>query len=73
MISALETLEALAKHNDREDSEVLDLQKTIEKFEQEKQQRIRDKENLEKDIIDLEENYKKEIDELYKIVKIWHC
>lgn len=48
MISALETLEALAKHNDKESSEISELHKTIERFEQEKQQRIRDKQNLEK-------------------------
>lgn len=69
VISALETLEALAKHNDNDNTEIMDLQKTIERFELEKQQRNRDKENLERDILDLEENYKKEIDELCRIVE----
>uniref|UniRef100_A0A914H0G9 RILP-like protein n=1 Tax=Globodera rostochiensis TaxID=31243 RepID=A0A914H0G9_GLORO len=69
VISALETLEALAKYNDKESSELLDLQKTIERFEQEKQQRLRDKDNLERDFMDLEENYRQEIDELCKIVQ----
>lgn len=48
VLSALETLEALAKHNDQEISETMELQKTVERFEQEKQRRIRDKEILEK-------------------------
>ncbi|KAL3108619.1 hypothetical protein niasHT_015541 [Heterodera trifolii] len=69
VISALETLEALAKYNDKESSELVDLQKTIERFEQEKQQRLRDKDNLEKDFMELEDNYKQEIDELCKIVQ----
>jgi len=48
VISALETLEALAKYNDKDNCEIIDLQKTIQRFEQEKQQRIKDKEILER-------------------------
>ncbi|KAL7075549.1 hypothetical protein ACQ4LE_005036 [Meloidogyne hapla] len=69
VISALETLEALAKYNDKDNSEIIDLQKTIERFEQEKQQRIKDKEVLERDFIELEDSYKKEIDDLCKIIQ----
>nr|CAD2141117.1 unnamed protein product [Meloidogyne enterolobii] len=69
VISALETLEALAKYNDKDNCEIIDLQKTIQRFEQEKQQRIKDKEILERDFIELEESYKKEIDDLCKIIQ----
>lgn len=48
MICALETLEAFAKNNDRDNSEILDLQKSIEHFQSEKLHRIREKENMEK-------------------------
>jgi hypothetical protein len=48
IISALETLEALARRNEKENSEIFDLHKKIERFEHEKQQRLRDKENLER-------------------------
>ncbi|CAK5091429.1 unnamed protein product [Meloidogyne enterolobii] len=69
VISALETLEALAKYNDKDNCEIIDLQKTIQRFEQEKQQRIKDKEILERDFIELEDSYKKEIDDLCKIIQ----
>nr|CAD2135853.1 unnamed protein product [Meloidogyne enterolobii] len=32
VISALETLEALAKYNDKDNCEIIDLQKTIQRF-----------------------------------------
>jgi flagellar assembly factor FliW len=41
-------LEALARRNEKENSEIFDLHKKIERFEHEKQQRLRDKENLER-------------------------
>jgi len=48
VICALETLEALAKNNDRENAELVDLQNCVERLQREKTQRSRDKENLEK-------------------------
>ncbi|KAF7639576.1 hypothetical protein Mgra_00000905 [Meloidogyne graminicola] len=69
VISALETLEALAKYNDKDNNEIIDLQKSIERFEHEKQQRMKDKELLERDFIELEEGYKKEIEDLCKIIQ----
>lgn len=48
MICALETLEAFAKNNDRENNEIVDLQKSIEILQNEKGQRNREKENIEK-------------------------
>ncbi|KAI1731700.1 hypothetical protein Ddc_00533 [Ditylenchus destructor] len=69
VICALETLEALVKNNDRDNTDIVDLQKTIEKLEHEKIQRIRDKDILEKDVADLEDNYKREIEDLCRRVK----
>uniref|UniRef100_A0A915CUX5 RH1 domain-containing protein n=1 Tax=Ditylenchus dipsaci TaxID=166011 RepID=A0A915CUX5_9BILA len=70
VICALETLEALAKNNDRDNAEIMDLQKGIERLQQEKIQRLRDKDTLERhDVSDLEENYKKEIEDLCRAVK----
>uniref|UniRef100_A0A914ECY3 RILP-like protein n=1 Tax=Acrobeloides nanus TaxID=290746 RepID=A0A914ECY3_9BILA len=62
--SALETLYAFANVNEKENAQIIDLQKTIECLEKEKQRRMQDKLRLEKDIDELEESYKKEIDEL---------
>lgn len=39
VISALETLESLANNNERENEEILSLQKTVERLENEKQAR----------------------------------
>ncbi|KAH7676206.1 Protein RILP-1 a, partial [Aphelenchoides avenae] len=69
VISALETLEALAKHNDEGNAEILDLQRTVARLEQEKHLRLKDKSIFEKDVAELEENYKREIDDLYEVVK----
>lgn len=48
VISALETLEALAKHNDEGNAEILDLQRTVARLEQEKHLRLKDKSIFEK-------------------------
>lgn len=65
----METLEALAKNNDSDNAEIIELQRTVEHLQNEKLQRVHEKENLEKDVADLEEHYKKEIDELCRLVK----
>jgi chromosome segregation ATPase len=69
VISALETLEALAKHNDSTNGEILDLQQAVSRLEQEKNLRQKSKANLERDVAELEENYRREIDELWAMVK----
>lgn len=43
MISALETLESLANHNERENEEILSLRKTVERLENEKQAKQQDR------------------------------
>lgn len=61
VVSALETLEALAKRNNDDNAERLELQRSVERLQSDKVQRARDKENLERDFADLEEAYKAEI------------
>lgn len=43
MISALETLESLANHNEKENEEILMLKKTVESLENEKQVKQQDR------------------------------
>ncbi|VDK68172.1 unnamed protein product, partial [Anisakis simplex] len=43
VISALETLESLANHNERENEEIVSLRKTVERLENEKQAKRQDK------------------------------
>uniref|UniRef100_A0A914D989 RILP-like protein n=1 Tax=Acrobeloides nanus TaxID=290746 RepID=A0A914D989_9BILA len=69
VISALETLEAFANVNEKENAQIIDLQKTIECLEKEKQLRMQDKLRLEKDIVEVEESFKKEIDELWSMIR----
>lgn len=48
VVSALETLEALAKNNDQVNGEVTELKSTIDRLESERLSRNRDKEQFEK-------------------------
>ncbi|KAI6220582.1 hypothetical protein M3Y99_01603800 [Aphelenchoides fujianensis] len=69
VVSALETLEALAKNNERVNSEISELQKTVDRLQNERLAKLRDKENFEKDMIELEESLKKENDDLWQMVR----
>lgn len=68
VISALEALEALVKNREKDQSEIFDLKQFVSKFDDERRQRKNEKTALEKDIIELEDNYKKEINELYQAI-----
>ncbi|MFH4978225.1 hypothetical protein AB6A40_004934 [Gnathostoma spinigerum] len=69
VISALETLEALASNNDRENDEIINLRKTVERLENDKQLRQQDRDKFEAELETVEENYKKEINDLWVMVK----
>ncbi|VDK84487.1 unnamed protein product, partial [Litomosoides sigmodontis] len=69
VISALETLESLANHNEKENEEVLMLKKTVERLENEKQMKQQDRIKFELELEAVEENYRKEIDDLWSMVK----
>ncbi|KIH61410.1 hypothetical protein ANCDUO_08322 [Ancylostoma duodenale] len=69
VISALETLESLANNNERENEEILSLQKTVERLEQEKQARQLQTAKFEEELDQVEETYKKDINELRLMVK----
>jgi cell division protein FtsB len=69
VVSALETLEALAKNNERTNSEVTELKTTIERLESERTLRSRDKEHFEKEMMEFEESIKRENQELWEMVK----
>ncbi|VDO20462.1 unnamed protein product [Brugia timori] len=93
VISALETLESLANHNEKENEEILMLKKTVERLENEKQMKQQDRIKFElmgfihlsfihfvkygevaqyqklQELEAVEENYRKEIDDLWSMVK----
>lgn len=85
VVSALETLEALAKNNDQVNGEVNELKSTIERLEAERLSRNRDKEHFEKvvlsicplecfflflkEMVEFEETLKKENEDLWRITK----
>ncbi|KAK6101568.1 JNK/SAPK-associated protein-1 family protein [Brugia pahangi] len=69
VISALETLESLANHNEKENEEILMLKKTVERLENEKQMKQQDRIKFELELEAVEENYRKEIDDLWSMVK----
>ncbi|KAI6176522.1 hypothetical protein M3Y97_00807300 [Aphelenchoides bicaudatus] len=69
VVSALETLEALAKNNDRVNSEVTELKTTIDRLESERSTRNKDKEHFEKEMVEFEETLKRENDDLWNMVK----
>ncbi|KAK6025973.1 hypothetical protein OSTOST_08111 [Ostertagia ostertagi] len=69
VISALETLESLANNNERENEEILSLQKTVERLEHEKQARQLQTAKFEEELDQVEETYKKDINELRQMVK----
>ncbi|KAI6214647.1 hypothetical protein M3Y94_00293100 [Aphelenchoides besseyi] len=69
VVSALETLEALAKNNELVNAEIADLQKTIDGLQNERISKNRDKENFERDMIELEESLKRENDDLWQMVR----
>ncbi|VDD89849.1 unnamed protein product [Enterobius vermicularis] len=69
VISALETLEALANKNERENDEILTLRQTVERLEHEKHAKNQDRLKFEMELEAVEENYRKEIDDLWKMVK----
>uniref|UniRef100_A0A0K0FNY2 RILP-like protein homolog (inferred by orthology to a D. melanogaster protein) n=1 Tax=Strongyloides venezuelensis TaxID=75913 RepID=A0A0K0FNY2_STRVS len=69
VISALETLESLAKKNSEESDEVMTLKNTIHILENEKRLRLKERNSFEAELEQIEDNYKKEIMELKGIVK----
>lgn len=69
VISALETLESLANNNERENEEIITLQKTVERLEHEKQTRHLQTAKFEEELDQVEETYKKDINELRLMVK----
>ncbi|KAM3723446.1 RILP-like protein [Dirofilaria immitis] len=69
VISALETLESFANHNEKENEEILMLKKTVERLENEKQVKQQDRIKFELELEAVEENYRKEIDDLWSMVK----
>ncbi|CAI2348018.1 unnamed protein product [Caenorhabditis sp. 36 PRJEB53466] len=69
VISALETLEALASGNDRENEEILRLSKAVERLEQEKHQRNQQHLKFEEELEQVEKTYRKDIDDLQQMVK----
>lgn len=69
VISALETLEAMAAGNDRENEEILRLSKAVERLEQEKHQRNQQHLKFEEDLEQVEKTYRKDIDDLQQMVK----
>uniref|UniRef100_A0A8R1Y3N5 RH1 domain-containing protein n=1 Tax=Onchocerca volvulus TaxID=6282 RepID=A0A8R1Y3N5_ONCVO len=69
VISALETLESLANHNEKENEEILMLKKAVERLENEKQMKQQDRIKFELELEAIEENYRKEIDDLWSMVK----
>uniref|UniRef100_A0A0K0DXG3 RH1 domain-containing protein n=1 Tax=Strongyloides stercoralis TaxID=6248 RepID=A0A0K0DXG3_STRER len=69
VISALETLESLAKKNSEESDEVMMLKNTIHILENEKKLRLKERNSFEAELEQIEDNYKKEIMELKGIVK----
>uniref|UniRef100_A0A1I7ZA99 RILP-like protein homolog n=1 Tax=Steinernema glaseri TaxID=37863 RepID=A0A1I7ZA99_9BILA len=69
VISALETLESLANFNEKENEEIIDLQKTIDRLENDKQIKMQDRMRFDLELEQVEENYKKEINDLWAMVK----
>ncbi|MCP9259533.1 RILP (Rab7-Interacting Lysosomal Protein) [Dirofilaria immitis] len=68
VISALETLESFANHNEKENEEILMLKKTVERLENEKQVKQQDRIKFELELEAVEENYRKEIDDLWSML-----
>uniref|UniRef100_A0A1I7XSE6 RILP-like protein 1 n=1 Tax=Heterorhabditis bacteriophora TaxID=37862 RepID=A0A1I7XSE6_HETBA len=69
VISALETLESLANNNERENEQILALQKTVERLEHEKQAKQQQSAKFEEELDQVEETYKRDINELRVMVK----
>lgn len=69
VISALETLEAMAAGNDRENEEIMRLSKAVERLEQEKHQRNQQHLKFEEELDQIEKTYRKDIDDLQQMVK----
>ncbi|PIC38503.1 hypothetical protein B9Z55_010498 [Caenorhabditis nigoni] len=69
VISALETLEAMAAGNDRENEEIMRLSKAVERLEQEKHQRNQQHLKFEEELEQVEKTYRKDIDDLQQMVK----
>ncbi|VDN29992.1 unnamed protein product [Gongylonema pulchrum] len=69
VIAALETLESLANHNEKENEEILMLKKAVERLENDKQVKQQDRIKFEMELEAVEENYRKEIDDLWSTVK----
>ncbi|KJH48959.1 hypothetical protein DICVIV_04929 [Dictyocaulus viviparus] len=69
VISALETLESLANNNERENEEIVTLQKTVERLEREKHTRHLQTAKFEEELDQVEETYKRDISELRSMVK----
>ncbi|KAF8358907.1 rilp-1 [Pristionchus pacificus] len=69
VISALETLEALAASNEAENEQISNLERTVERLETEKTSKQKDRVKFEEDLEQVEEMYRKEISELRQSVK----
>ncbi|GMT19353.1 hypothetical protein PFISCL1PPCAC_10650, partial [Pristionchus fissidentatus] len=69
VISALETLEALAANNEAENEQISNLERTVERLENEKAAKLVDRVKFEDDLEQVEEMYRKEIAELRHSVK----
>ncbi|VDN54903.1 unnamed protein product [Dracunculus medinensis] len=69
VISALETLEALANNNEKENEEIISLKKAVERLENDKYLKQQDRLKFEMELEAIEENYRKEIDDLWTMVK----
>ncbi|CAD6186020.1 unnamed protein product [Caenorhabditis auriculariae] len=69
VISALETLESLASSNDKENEEISELRRTVEKLDNEKQLRLKQHLKFEEELEQVEKAYRKDIDELQSMVK----
>ncbi|PAV72034.1 hypothetical protein WR25_22466 [Diploscapter pachys] len=69
IISALETLEAMAGNNEKENEQIVDLKKIIERLETEKENRQKQHAKFEEELDSIEEAYKKDINELRVMVK----
>lgn len=65
----METLEAMASNNEKENEQIVDLKKIIERLEMEKENRQKQHAKFEEELDSVEEAYKKDINELRMMVK----
>ncbi|XP_048733786.1 RILP-like protein 1 isoform X3 [Ostrea edulis] len=68
VIKALEQLESLAGRYEKESSEISELRYTIDKLENEKQERTQERQRYEEELLQIEENWQTETKDLLKAV-----